>query len=130
LELNHGVRVRGFVPDLNQALNEATVFIAPLRFSAGVQNKVLEALAAGVPVITTSNVNEGLGARPGQELLVGDGADELAAKIIILLEDYQMRRRLQQAGRRFVEQRFSWQTAVERLDQIEQILLQGHYDVI
>ncbi len=130
LERNHGVMVRGFVPDLNQALNEAAVFIAPLRFSAGVQNKVLEAMAAGVPVVTTSNVNEGLGARHGQDLLVGDGADELAAKIVILLEDDQMRRRLAQAGRRFVEQRFSWQMAVERMAQIEQILLQGRHDVI
>jgi glycosyltransferase involved in cell wall biosynthesis len=124
LERNHGVRVRGFVPDLNRVLNEAAVFIAPLRFSAGVQTKVLEAMAAGVPVVTTSNVNEGLAARAGQELLVGDGVDELAEKIVILLEDAQMRGRLGQAGRRFVEGRFSWQVAVGRFGQIEQLLSQ------
>jgi sugar transferase (PEP-CTERM/EpsH1 system associated) len=130
LERNHGVRVRGFVPDLNRALNEASIFAAPLRFSAGVQNKILEAMAAGVPVVTTSNVNEGLDAGPGQDLLVGDGADELAAQIVCLLEDEQMRWQMGQAGRFFVEQRFSWQTAVERLDQIEQFLLQGRVDAI
>ena len=130
LEQNHGVNVRGFVPDLNRVLNEAAVFTAPLRFSAGVQNKVLEAMAAGVPVVTTSNVNEGLAALPGQDLLVGDGAVELAAMIVILLEDEQMRRRLGQRGRRFAEQRFNWQVAIDRLDQIEQLLSQRRDGVI
>ena len=120
-----GVRIRGFVPDLNQALNEAAVFVAPLRFSAGVQNKVLEAMAAAVPVVTTSNVNEGLAAQPQQDMLVGDGADELSQMIISLLEDEPMRMRIGQAGRRFVEQRFSWQRAVERLGKIERLLSQS-----
>lgn len=118
-----GVRFKGFVPDLNQALNEASVFVAPLRFSAGVQNKVLEAMAAGVPVVTTRNVNEGLDSIEGQDIWVGDNADELAAKIVLLLEDETTCLGLGQAGRRFVEKRFSWQVAVERLDQIEQSLL-------
>ncbi len=114
-----GIRVRGFVPDLNQALNEAAVFIAPLRFSAGVQNKVLEAMAAGLPAVTTKNVSEGLAARPGQDLLVGESTSELADAIVWLLENEQHRRQLGQAGQLFVRQRFSWQAAVERLRQIE-----------
>ena len=87
-------------------------------------------MAAGVPVITTRNVSEGLAARPGQDLLVGDGADGLAAKIVILLKDEQMRQRLGRAGRCFIEKRFSWQVAVERMDQIEQHLLQGRDDAV
>ena len=114
-----GVRIRGYLPDLNQALNEAAVFVAPLRFSAGVQNKVLEAMAAGLPVVTTPNVNAGLGAQPGQDLLLGESAEELAAAIVTLLEDAPRRRRMGQAGRRFVAQRFSWQVALQRLAQIE-----------
>ena len=123
-EPGQGVRLRGFVPDLNQALNLAAVFVAPLRFSAGVQNKVLEAMAAAVPVVTTSNVIDGLGAKPGEDVMIGDGADELVAKIVALLEDEKLRRRVGQAGRSFVEKRFSWQVAVERLDQIEHLLSQ------
>ena len=110
-----GIRVRGFVPELNQALNQAAVFIAPLRFSAGVQNKVLEAMAAGLPVVTTGNVNAGLGARPDHDLLVGDTATELATAIITLLEDAPMRERIGKAGRGFVKQRFSWHVAVDRV---------------
>lgn len=113
------VRLRGFLPDLNQVLNEAAIFIAPLRFSAGVQNKVLEAMAVGLPVVSTSNVNDGLGARPGQDILLGDSADELSEAIVKLLEDERLRRHVGQAGRHFVEQHFSWQVALRRLEHIE-----------
>lgn len=122
---DQAVSLRGFVPDLNQVLNEAAVFVAPLRFSAGVQNKVLEAMAAGLPVVTTSNVNAGLAATAGRDLLLGDSVDELVDAIVTLLEDEPMRRQMGQAGRRFVAQRFSWQVAVERMNQIENFLLDG-----
>ena len=65
-----GVQLTGFVADLNDILNTAALFIAPLRFSAGIQNKVLEAMAAGIPVVTTGNVNDGLGAEIGHEIVV------------------------------------------------------------
>ena len=120
LEHYPGVKVLGFVPDLNRALNEAAVFVAPLRFSAGIQNKVLEAMAASVAVVTTSNVNAGLAAIPGQEIVVGDNAHDLAVGVVRLLSDEPYRLRLGQAGRSFVAQRFSWQTAVERMRKIEQ----------
>ena len=55
----------GFVPDLNGALNQAAVFVAPLRFAAGVQNKALEAMAAGRPVVTTGIVNRAWARRRG-----------------------------------------------------------------
>jgi glycosyltransferase involved in cell wall biosynthesis len=116
------VIVLGYVPDLNGQLNQSAVFVAPLRFSAGVQNKVLEAMAAGVAVVTTSDVNAGLAAVPEQEILVGDSAKELAEGIVRLLRDEQFRLRLGLAGRLFVGQRYSWQTAVERLRQIEREL--------
>lgn len=120
-----GIQMRGFVPDLNQVLNEAAVFVAPLRFSAGVQNKVLEAMAAGLPVVTTRNVSEGLGAHPGEELLVGSEPDELAEAIVGLLEDAAQRRQLGLAGREFVKGRFSWQVAGDRLRRIERKLKSG-----
>jgi glycosyltransferase involved in cell wall biosynthesis len=130
LERYPGVKVLGFVPDLNRALNGTAVFVAPLRFSAGVQTKVLEAMAAGVPVVTTSSVNAGLAAQPDQEVLVGDGAPELASQVIKLLRDDLFRSQLGRAGRRFVEQRFSWQVAAGRLNQVEQLLSQKGDTVI
>ena len=125
LEKHAGVTVLGYVSDLIGQLNQSTVFVAPIRFSAGIQNKVLEAMAAGVAVVTTSNVNEGISAHPGQEILVGDNTKELADCIVRILSDEPFRSRLRLAGRAFVEKRFSWQAAVERMRQIEEGLAQA-----
>ncbi|MGD8398275.1 MAG: TIGR03087 family PEP-CTERM/XrtA system glycosyltransferase [Anaerolineae bacterium] len=120
-----GVEVTGFVEDLNACLNRASVFAAPLRFSAGVQNKVLEAMAAGRPVVTTSTVNHGLGAVPGRQLLVADDATTMAADIVALFRDPERRAALGRAGRHFVEEHYTWQHAVARMDAIERRLSSG-----
>ena len=120
-----GVRLAGFVENLNDELNAAMIFIAPLRFSAGVQNKVLEAMAAGLPVVATSNVVAGLGAEPGREILEADSAQEFAAMVIGLLGDQSRREALGLEGRRFVEKQFSWQAAVERMNIIGLIVKQS-----
>ncbi|MBK7216093.1 MAG: glycosyltransferase [Candidatus Promineofilum sp.] len=114
-----GVRVLGHVADLNAALNEATVFVAPLRFAAGVQNKVLEAMAAGLPVVTTAEVNAGLRATPGEHLLLAEDDDALVAVTTTLLGDAAERSRLGQAGRAFVRENFRWEAVGERLREIE-----------
>ncbi len=114
-----GIRVTGFVPDLNAALNEAAVFVAPLRFAAGVQNKVLEAMAAGRPVVTTSLVNEGIRAEAGTHLLLADTPAESARQIIRLLQDPAAASRLGQGGRAFVRARFTWDKVLERAKALE-----------
>ena len=112
------VRVLGHVTDLNAALNEATVFVAPLRFAAGVQNKALEAMAAGLPVVTTAEVNAGLRATPGEHLLVAEDDEMLAALTIDLLRDPAQRARLAAAGREFVLREFRWEAVAERMREI------------
>ena len=119
------ITVTGFVPDLNAHLNKAAIFVAPLRFAAGIQNKVLEAMAAGRPVVTTSLVNDGLGAQPGQEILIADDASATAQQIIRLLTNEQLREQMGKAGRQFVQARYSWIHAVERMRTIEKGLRQG-----
>lgn len=115
-----GVNVLGHVPDLNAALNEAAVFVAPLRFAAGIQNKVLEAMAAGLPVVTTSEVNAGLQATPGEHLLLADDDEAMAAATTSLLHDPALRARLGRAGRDFVLSGFRWESVAERMKAIEQ----------
>lgn len=117
-----GVSVPGHVGDLNAALNEAAVFVAPLRFAAGIQNKVLEAMAAGLPVVTTSYVNQGLEAEAGRHLLVADEPAALAEAVVGLLRDPSARRRLGQDGRDFVLQRYRWEDVLDRMKAIEQKL--------
>ena len=120
-----GVTVAGFVPDLNAALNHAAVFVAPLRFAAGVQNKVLEAMAAGRPVVTTSIVNQGLAAQPGRDLLIADDAATMASQIIGLLQNAELRGHTGAAGREFAIRRFSWDVVGERLREIAQTVHPG-----
>jgi len=112
------IEVTGFVPDLNLELNRGAVFVAPLRFSAGVQNKVLEAMAAARPVVTTPAVAEGLDAEAGRHLLVGENPEELAGHLTGLLGDPDRRRRLGAAARGFVQDRFSWRTVADRAREI------------
>ncbi len=114
------VTVTGYVPDLNGWLNRSAVFVAPLRFAAGVQNKVLEAMAAARPVVTTTIVNEGLGAQPDHEILVADGAEAMASQIIRLLRDDALRVRIGTAARSFVQRVYTWDQVVRRMRAIEE----------
>jgi sugar transferase (PEP-CTERM/EpsH1 system associated) len=117
-----GVSVTGFVPDLNPVLNESSVFVAPLRFAAGVQNKVLEAMAAGRPVVTTTVVNDGLGARSGEDILVGDDPRTIADQIVALLQDKWRREQIGQRGLLFVRRKYRWDYVLERMRNIEKRL--------
>jgi glycosyltransferase involved in cell wall biosynthesis len=120
---NHqAVSVSGFEPDLNDVLNRAAVFVAPLRFAAGVQNKVLEAMASARPVVTSGPVNAGLGARPDRQLLVADGAEATAGKIVKLLRDERLRTKIGEEARRFVESAFSWDHVARRAGEIQREL--------
>ena len=118
-----GVRVLGHVADLNAALNNASIFVAPLRFAAGVQNKVLEAMAVGLPVVTTSYVNAGLEAEDGRHLLVADEPEEFADVVISLLKDAQLRRKLGHAGREFVMTHYRWDDVLDRVNAIEKLII-------
>ena len=121
------VDVTGFVPDLNTHLNRAAAFVAPMRFAAGIQTKILEAMAAGRPVVTTSLANQGLVARPEREVLIADDARTTAHEIVKLLTNPPLAEQLGRAGRRFVEQRYSWSHVLKRMRHIEATLQQGNH---
>jgi len=111
-----GIEARGFVPRLADAYADAAVFVAPLRFAAGVQNKVIEAMAAGLPVVTTTPVNRGLGAADGRDLLVRDDPRAFAAAVLDVLRDRALAVRLGASGREFVRRACSWDAVVERVE--------------
>lgn len=108
----------GFVPDLRDAYRGAAVFAAPMRFAAGVQNKMLEAMAAGVPVVTTPTGNRGLEAAPGSEIVVASGATEFARALGDVLGSARRRAALSGAGRQFVSGRFAWSHALDRAETV------------
>ena len=111
-----GVRVIGYVPRVEEALLGATVFVAPHRFAAGVQNKVVQALAAGTPVVTTSIVRQGLDPVPPGVLRVGDSADEIAAEVVALLRHPEAASLQAERGREWALSRFTWRVSLEAFE--------------
>jgi glycosyltransferase involved in cell wall biosynthesis len=129
---NQGYRrevvVTGEVLDLRPYLWRASVAVAPIVYGAGVQNKVLEAMAASAPVVATPPAVGSLAARNGKDLLVGESAQALASHLLTLLANEDLRRRIGSAGRAFVERNHSWESAVELLEQVYQDALDPAQD--
>jgi len=115
-EEGSGINVLGPVPSMAEALGRATVSVCPLRSGSGIQNKVLEALAVGTPVVTTAIGNQGVQATPGRELLVADAPEAFAGEVSRLLEDGGLRARLAAQGRALVEERFQWDAHARALE--------------
>ena len=101
------VDIAGHVPDLAGALAHARMTVSPLRFGSGVKGKIITSLGAGVPVVTTSVGDEGLGLRHGTEALLADTPEGLAAQVVRLFLEPDLPDVLAAGGRRFLEQRFS-----------------------
>jgi glycosyltransferase involved in cell wall biosynthesis len=97
----------GHVQDLESYARKSSISIAPLRFGAGLKGKVGEAMAWGLPVVTTSVGAEGYGATPGTDILIGDTPGEFADAIVKLMNDAELRSRLSQNGRALIQRRFS-----------------------
>jgi polysaccharide biosynthesis protein PslH len=112
------VLITGTVEDIRPFLHRATIAVAPIRYGAGIQNKVLEALASGLPVVATPDAVSALGVRPGHDLLVAQEADELAASILSLLRNPELCSRLGHAGRLMVEQHHEWRSVARGLTRI------------
>jgi sugar transferase (PEP-CTERM/EpsH1 system associated) len=104
-----GVSLAAAVPDVAPELAAASLAVIPLRAGSGLQNKVLEALATGTPVVATPRATEGLEVRAGEHLLVAEDAAGLADAAIALLRDAGRARALAHAGRRLVERRYRWE---------------------
>jgi polysaccharide biosynthesis protein PslH len=113
-----GVFVTGFVEDIRVHLKSASAAVVPLRIAQGVQNKILEAMASGLPVISTSKALSGLDARDGREILVADTPDTFASTVVRLLEDSALRKEIGTAARRHVQDHHSWQNNLSVLDDI------------
>ncbi|NOY78592.1 MAG: TIGR03087 family PEP-CTERM/XrtA system glycosyltransferase [Calditrichaeota bacterium] len=118
LEKNPGVFVTGRLNDLRPQLRNAAVAVCPLRAGAGLQNKILEAMAIGTPVVSTSVGLEGIDATPGREIEVADQPDVFAEKVLSFMNDSEKRKRFSAQARQFVEENYSWQTALAPLNDI------------
>jgi glycosyltransferase involved in cell wall biosynthesis len=118
LAADERVQVTGYVDDLRPFLGQATVAICPVPYAAGVQFKVLEAMAMGAPVVCTCAAFEGLKAHPEEEVLVADSPDSFADHILRVCSTPAMAERLAAAGRQYVEAYHSWKASARRLAEV------------
>jgi sugar transferase (PEP-CTERM/EpsH1 system associated) len=114
------ITVTGTVPDLRPYLARATVAVVPLRYGAGIQNKLLEAMAMATPVVATPQAIAALQVQPGRDLLIADTSPALAAALVALLDDEALRQRIGQSGRLYVETHHNWDTAASKLESVYQ----------
>lgn len=112
------VTVTGWVDDIRPFYGKSKVFIAPMRIGSGLQNKLLEAMSMGIPCITTPLANDALGAKDGEEVLLGSNAEQLASAIVKLLDDEQLRSKLAANAKSFVTEHFSWEACGEDLEKV------------
>ncbi|HKN19500.1 MAG TPA: glycosyltransferase family 4 protein [Dissulfurispiraceae bacterium] len=107
-----GVLVPGYVDDIDECYKKAAVFVAPIMIGGGVIVKIIDAMAAGTPVVTTSYGNEGIGAVHGRDLLVADDPHSFAAAVLRVLGEKGLAETLSQNGRDFVRTHFSLETVI------------------
>jgi sugar transferase (PEP-CTERM/EpsH1 system associated) len=113
-----GVQVTGFVPETRDWLARAAVSVAPLRIARGIQNKVLEAMAMGLPVVGTTQATQGVEGVAERDFLVADSAAALAEAVLRLLDAPEPARELGRRARRFVEQHYDWEVVLRPLDEL------------
>ena len=113
-----GVTVTGAVPDVRPYYRQSAVCVAPLRIARGIQNKVLQSMALGVPVVATGAAARGLEARADEHFLVEDDPGRFAQAVIGLLRDREGRSRLAARARAFVEAHHSWATVLARIEEV------------
>lgn len=121
-QLDNGkhIHVTGKVDDIRPYLKSAGVSVAPLRIARGIQNKILESMAMGIPVVSTSKAFEGIDAEPGKDLLLADDPPLFARHVVDVLRNGQLRRSLSVQGRKRIEQLYSWDI---RMNDLEKLLL-------
>ena len=112
------IDVEGWQPDIRSAYSKGTIFIAPMQIGTGMQNKLLEAMAMGLPCVTTPLASEALEVTPGHELLVGRTAEELTAHIKYLLNNPNDAKIIGEQGRKMVSNTYSWESAVNTLNEL------------
>jgi polysaccharide biosynthesis protein PslH len=111
------VVVTGFVDDLAPWYRSAAVFISPLRVAGGLLQKVVDAMAMGVPVVATNVCNHGVGGVPGEHLLTADGPAAFAKAVVGLLRDPEARAQMGAAAKTFVTARYDLEAALDRWEE-------------
>jgi sugar transferase (PEP-CTERM/EpsH1 system associated) len=115
---NPAIHITGTVKDIRPFLQKATISVVPILYGAGIQNKVLEAMACATPVVSTPQAVSALSTLPGRDVLVAQGSEQFARTVLDLLNDPAHQRQLGLAGRRYVEAYHHWDNIAAQLEKI------------
>lgn len=110
------ITVTGTVADLRPYLRRATAAVAPVAYGVGIQNKVLEAMACGTPVVSTPQSVSALELEAGRDAMVAESPEAFADAVLSLLHDEKRRDEVGRAGRRYVEDHHAWPGITARLE--------------
>ncbi len=121
---NDYITVTGRVPDVQPYLAQGTVFVCPLRIGAGLKNKVLEALAMGIPVVATPVSVDGIHVEHGESAWIAD-VDHIAEGVIELIQTPSLQSTLSQKGRVLIEAEYSWAGVTDQYEQLYDELIQA-----
>jgi glycosyltransferase involved in cell wall biosynthesis len=127
LQLNKNVFFTGFLDDIRPTVASSWACVVPLRIGSGTRLKILEAMALGTPVISTSKGAEGLDICPGENILIADHPEEFANQVLRLLCDPDLREKLARNARVLVEEKYGWEGISESFCRlVEKIAGQGY----
>jgi len=112
------ITITGGIPDIRDAFTGAHVLVAPVFSGKGTRYKILEAMAAGTPIVATELAVEGLGVEHGVQVLIGNTAKELADLTVNLLQKPELQKKLAVSGKQFVQNQYDWEFVAEKLDRI------------
>lgn len=110
--------VTGYVDQVQPYVQKAAVFVAPMIIARGVQNKILEAMAVGVPVVTSSLGFEGITAVPGKDIFVEDHPANFARRVVQLMKDSELREKVSVNARKVIEKNYNWNKNLTKLQKI------------
>jgi glycosyltransferase involved in cell wall biosynthesis len=115
---NKYIKIFPDVPDMVPFLQNAELFLHPHEGGSGIQNKLLEAMACGCPVVTTPTGNQGINGEHGIHLLLGDNSDKLAEYAVKLLSDKEFAKDISQNGRNLIVETHAWEHIFQSVDNI------------
>lgn len=126
------LQLTGWIDDLRKYYRTARLFVAPMQIGIGMQNKILEAMAMGLPVITSTLANNAIGAKHGKEIWIADSPEKVAEAISYLLNNTELALRLGQNARELMVRKYSWAYQNEvLLEELEQFCTSsvGHVEI-
>jgi len=123
-KLKSNVDVIGFVPNIWKELEDKSLAVVPLRIGGGIRLKILEMLAIGQPIITTSIGKEGIGVNDNEHLLVADSKEEFISKILKFFNNEYNSEKISDTGRKFIEMNYLWKSIGKRFEMVYNNLIE------